>query len=118
MLWEMVGMLFRVVGMLWEIVGMLFRVVGMLWEIVGMLFRVVGMLWEIVGLLFRVVGMHWEIVGMLICYTCMFITSLLSCRKVVVEGPKVTSAIWGAFDQYIVTGHEDGTVAKYNILKV
>ncbi len=35
-----------------------------------------------------------------------------------VEGAKVTSAIWGEFDQYIITGHEDGTVAKYNILEV
>lgn len=38
-------------------------------------------------------------------------------RKIVIDGSKVTSAIWGAFDQYIITGHEDGTVAKYDILK-
>ena len=35
-----------------------------------------------------------------------------------VEDAKVTSAIWGTFDQFIITGHEDGTVAKYDILKV
>lgn len=36
----------------------------------------------------------------------------------VVDGSRVSSAVWGAFDQYIITGHEDGTLAKYNILKV
>jgi hypothetical protein len=46
-------------------------------------------------------------------YLCLFLP-----RKIVVEGAKVTSAIWGAYDQYIITGHEDGTVAKYDILKV
>lgn len=39
-------------------------------------------------------------------------------RKIVVDGAKVTSAIWGELDQYIITGHEDGMVAKYNILEV
>ena len=34
------------------------------------------------------------------------------------EHAKVTSALWGLFDQYIVTGHADGTVAKYDLLKV
>ena len=43
---------------------------------------------------------------------------LSSSRKIVVDGTKVTSAVWGTLDQYLITGHEDGTVAKYDILKV
>ena len=34
------------------------------------------------------------------------------------EFSKVTSAIWGSFDQYVITGHADGTVAKYDLLEV
>jgi len=39
-------------------------------------------------------------------------------RKIEVEFSKVTSAVWGAFDQCVVTGHADGTVAKYDLLEV
>ena len=39
-------------------------------------------------------------------------------RKVVVEGSRVTSALWGPFDQFLITGHEDGTLAQYDILHV
>lgn len=28
--------------------------------------------------------------------------------------PKVTSAIWGACDDTIITGHEDGTIASWD----
>lgn len=26
---------------------------------------------------------------------------------------KVTSAVWGPLDQYILTGHDDGSISKY-----
>ncbi len=34
------------------------------------------------------------------------------------ESSKVTSAIWGVLDQYVVAGHADGTVAQYDLLQV
>ena len=34
------------------------------------------------------------------------------------DGSKVTSAIWGSFDQYIIAGCENGSIAKYDILQV
>lgn len=34
--------------------------------------------------------------------------------KINVEGEKVTSSVWGPFDEYIITGHGDGTVAHYD----
>ena len=34
--------------------------------------------------------------------------------KMNVEGEKVTAGVWGPFDEYIITGHGDGTVAHYD----
>ena len=31
-----------------------------------------------------------------------------------VDGPKVTSAIWGPLDYYIIAGHENGTVCQWD----
>ena len=31
---------------------------------------------------------------------------------------RVTAAVWGPFDQFLITGHEDGTLAHYNITEV
>ena len=50
--------------------------------------------------------------------TSVFFCFLPPPRKVVVEGSRVTSALWGPFDQFLITGHEDGTLAQYDILHV
>ena len=34
--------------------------------------------------------------------------------RLTVDGPKVTSGLWGPFDEYLVTGHEDGSVCHYD----
>lgn len=34
------------------------------------------------------------------------------------DNSKVTSAVWGPLDEYIVTGHENGALSQYNILAV
>ncbi len=39
-------------------------------------------------------------------------------RKTVVKPSKVTSAVWGPFDQYIITGHEDGSISQFDIINV
>lgn len=31
-----------------------------------------------------------------------------------VEGQKVTAGLWGPFDEYLITGHEDGSVCHYD----
>jgi len=55
---------------------------------------------------------------MIFTSTPVFFCSLPPPRKVVVEGSRVTSALWGPFDQFLITGHEDGTLAQYDILHV
>ena len=37
-----------------------------------------------------------------------------SCPSIPVDGPKVTSAIWGPLDYYIIAGHENGTVCQWD----
>ena len=39
-------------------------------------------------------------------------------RRVVVDNSKVTAAVWGPLDEYIVTGHESGALSQYNIFDV
>ena len=39
-------------------------------------------------------------------------------RRIVVDESRVTAAGWGPFDQFLITGHEDGTLAQYNITEV
>lgn len=39
-------------------------------------------------------------------------------RNVVVDHSKVTAAVWGPLDQYIITGHVNGDLSQYNILEV
>lgn len=34
------------------------------------------------------------------------------------DGSKITAAAWGPLDQYLLTGHEDGSLSQYNILEV
>lgn len=36
----------------------------------------------------------------------------------VVDTSKVTAAVWGPLDEYIVTGHESGALSQYNIFDV
>ncbi len=35
-----------------------------------------------------------------------------------VKPHKITSAVWGPFDQYVITGHEDGSVSQFDIIHV
>ena len=34
--------------------------------------------------------------------------------RIPVQGSKVTAALWGPFDQSIITGHEDGSLSHYD----
>ena len=34
--------------------------------------------------------------------------------RLMVDGPKVTSGLWGPFDEFLITGHEDGSVCHYD----
>lgn len=38
-------------------------------------------------------------------------------KKLSIEGSKVTAAVWGPADEYIITGHENGTVSQYDVFK-
>lgn len=31
-----------------------------------------------------------------------------------IEGPKVSAALWGPLDQYIITGHENGDLCQWD----
>ncbi len=35
-----------------------------------------------------------------------------------IKPSKVTSAVWGPFDQYVITGHEDGSISQFDIINV
>lgn len=37
-----------------------------------------------------------------------------SLNVVPISGPKITSAIWGPYEDYIITGHEDGRICHYD----
>jgi hypothetical protein len=43
-----------------------------------------------------------------------FIGQISSYLSIPVDGPKVTSAIWGPLDYYIIAGHENGTVCQWD----
>ena len=32
-----------------------------------------------------------------------------------VQGPKVTASVWGPCDEYIITGHENGLLCKWDV---
>ncbi len=34
--------------------------------------------------------------------------------RIPIQGPKVTAAVWGPCDEYIVTGHENGALSKWD----
>ena len=34
--------------------------------------------------------------------------------SVPVQGPKVTASVWGPCDEYIITGHENGLLCKWD----
>lgn len=38
-----------------------------------------------------------------------------SVTKTTVEGPKVTSILWGPLDDTVVTGHEDGKLTQWDL---
>ena len=40
------------------------------------------------------------------------------CRKIPIEGSKITSSLWGPFDEFLVTGHENGSVCRYDVTRV
>ena len=46
------------------------------------------------------------------------VCNLKFCRRVAVDDSKVTAAVWGPVDEYIVTGHVNGALSQYNILDV
>ena len=31
---------------------------------------------------------------------------------------KVTAAVWGPFDEFVLTGHEDGSVSQFDLVNV
>lgn len=35
-----------------------------------------------------------------------------------VEDSKVTAAVWGPFDEFLIAGHENGGLSQYDILNV
>lgn len=43
------------------------------------------------------------------------VVSLDEISVVLVEQAKVTAATWGPFDNYLVTGHENGAVCQYDL---
>ena len=43
------------------------------------------------------------------------VTSLDQISVILVEQAKVTAASWGPFDNYLVTGHENGVVCQYDL---
>ncbi len=34
--------------------------------------------------------------------------------RITVDGAKITAGLWGPFDEYIITGHEDGSLSQYD----
>ena len=34
--------------------------------------------------------------------------------RITVDGAKITTGLWGPFDEYIITGHEDGSLTQYD----
>lgn len=32
-----------------------------------------------------------------------------------VIGPKITSAVWGPYEEYIIAGHETGEIVQYDV---
>ncbi len=34
--------------------------------------------------------------------------------RITVDGAKITAGLWGPFDEYIITGHEDGSLTQYD----
>jgi translation initiation factor 3 subunit I len=38
-----------------------------------------------------------------------------SVTKTTIEGPKVTSILWGALDQTVITGHESGKLTLWDL---
>ena len=43
------------------------------------------------------------------------IVSLDEISMVLVEQTKVTAASWGPFDNYLITGHENGAISQYDL---
>ena len=54
----------------------------------------------------------------LTCYLtnihCLFKGSKEPFLTIPMEGPKVTAALWGPLDQYIITGHENGDLCQWD----
>ena len=50
-----------------------------------------------------------------------FTASILNftcCRKIPIEGSEVTSSLWGPFDEFLVTGHKNGSMCHYDVTRV
>ena len=43
------------------------------------------------------------------------VVSLDEISMVLVEQTKVTAASWGPFDNYLITGHENGAISQYDL---
>ena len=57
----------------------------------------------------------------------MLLIGAMSCCSPVIDKPistvamapgsKITAALWGPLDQYIITGHEDGSLRHYSTVR-
>ena len=45
---------------------------------------------------------------------CLFKGSKDPFLTIPIDGPKVTAALWGPLDQYIITGHENGDLCQWD----
>ena len=48
------------------------------------------------------------------CHPCLYEGSKDPFLSVPIDGPKVTAALWGPLDQYIITGHENGDLCQWD----
>ena len=42
----------------------------------------------------------------------------LSRRVIPIEGSRISAAVWGPFDEFVVTGHENGAICRYDVTRV
>ena len=53
-------------------------------------------------------------VSLLLVTPCLYEGSKDPFLIVPIDGPKVTAALWGPLDQYIITGHENGDLCQWD----
>ena len=39
-------------------------------------------------------------------------------RVIPIEGSRISAALWGPFDEFLITGHEDGSICRYDVTRV